>query len=148
MIYQLVYWSKSAYPFSEKELDDLLVKARIYNNSVEITGFLLFGENTFFQVLEGDEQAVKSLYYDKIAKDDRHQETHVVGEWLTDKRQFGDWSMGYQKLGDPSEIEGFRDVSSWRSFEFLENFDLVRKLMLSFACSHSIHQDSVMRSAS
>ena len=91
----LVYISKAKYTFSEKELEELLDKARKNNKPLGITGLLIYAGNRFLQVLEGDPVVVNDLV-EKIKKDPRHSHLVVVSSELTEKRHFADWSMGFQ----------------------------------------------------
>ena len=52
-IYQLVYISAANHEFTEKELHELLSKARKNNESYGITGMLLYHQGSFIQALEG-----------------------------------------------------------------------------------------------
>ena len=54
---------------------------------------LLFKEDNFMQILEGEEVEVMKLY-ETISKDPRHQRVSLVDKGEIDRRQFGDWSRG------------------------------------------------------
>ncbi|OYP38244.1 BLUF domain-containing protein [Rhodopirellula sp. MGV] len=93
-LFQLVYVSAATKTFADTELEQLLIGARQTNHAFQITGVLLFVDNTFFQVLEGDCQAVRALY-EKIACDPRHSNVLVIAESIVNERNFGDWNMGF-----------------------------------------------------
>ena len=76
-IHQIVYISAAEHAFTDAELKELLFKARKNNDSLEISGMLLFHKGSFIQALEGDKDKVNSLY-SKIANDKRHSETRVL----------------------------------------------------------------------
>ena len=96
-LYQLIYQSLSLVPFQEAELDALLARSRAYNRSRHITGILLHtADGRFFQALEGDEQAVRHLYYSRIVADPRHCDCRVVNEGPCLRRSFSDWTMGFR----------------------------------------------------
>lgn len=62
------------------------------DDGVPRPGALLVTEGWFVQALEGEEQAVRSLY-EHIARDGRHEQVAVVDEQNVDGRAFGRWSM-------------------------------------------------------
>ena len=68
---QITYISSSARPINQNGLEDILVKSRKNNNEIGITGMLIYHNDTFLQVLEGDEEKVDTLM-SKIKKDGRH----------------------------------------------------------------------------
>jgi hypothetical protein len=99
-MYSLVYVSSATAPMPKDELLELLSKAREHNSSKDITGLLLYKDGNFMQMLEGDEQAVTSLYQ-RIELDPRHRGAIVLLKDDTDARQFPDWSMGFRDLTSP-----------------------------------------------
>jgi hypothetical protein len=107
-MFHLVYVSSAVKPFSQSQLVELLVKARKNNSQRGITGMLLYKDGNFMQVLEGEETAVRELY-DIIHQDPRHTGTIVLLEEELSKPQFGDWSMGFRNLADPTvqSLPGF-----------------------------------------
>ena len=109
---QLVYVSAAAVPFADAELEDLLALARENNSSLSVTGILLFTDQTFFQVLEGDRNVVQQLY-EKIALDRRHNNVLLLAKREIGERNFGDWSMGFVRdRKEISELPGFVDFFS------------------------------------
>ncbi|MCA9211437.1 MAG: BLUF domain-containing protein [Planctomycetales bacterium] len=93
-IYQLVYVSAATVPFSQADLEQLLSRARVNNASLDITGVLLFIDGTFFQVLEGSQENVNSLY-EQIELDERHIEKLVLVRRIIPQRNFAEWRMGF-----------------------------------------------------
>ncbi len=71
---------------------------------------LLYIDETFFQVLEGNEESLHNLYK-KIELDERHTKVVKLIEEPIDKRTFSDWSMGYAKAtrAEFSTIPGLND---------------------------------------
>lgn len=91
---------------------DILNVARTNNASLDITGVLVRKRDIFFQILEGEESAVRSLI-EKIEKDSRHYEVDIIDERNVEERSFSDWSMGFASLEDNEsiyDIEGFNNV--------------------------------------
>ena len=73
---------------------------------------LLFVDQTFFQVLEGDPDVVQELY-EKIGRDQRHCNVLMLAKSEIEERNFGDWSMGFVRDRKAiAEIPGFIDFFS------------------------------------
>lgn len=96
-MHHLVYLSTASYPFSEKDLQDILHQSRNNNAAADITGMLLYHETSIIQVLEGEKLKIYALYL-KIMKDRRHNSiVKLIDEDIV-KRDFTDWSMGFKRL--------------------------------------------------
>jgi hypothetical protein len=122
---QLAYTSASLQVFTVPELITLLDRARDKNKRLGITGMLLYVENSFFQVLEGESEVVLPLYQE-IVLDPRHTSvTTVIAEPLPE-RAFPDWTMGFSTLSreDFLDIPGLNDFGT-ESFT-LTNLDDLR----------------------
>ena len=133
-IHQLVYISAAEQEFSEKELQELLEKARINNESLDVTGMLLFHEGSFIQALEGDEDKVEDLYK-KIGQDNRHSETRVLFRGEIEERDFDTWSMGFYRSHQTSNenLKGFHKfLKSGFRRKAKEDESLARKALLQF----------------
>ena len=91
-MYQLVYVSTAARPFKNPELAELLEKSRQNNAADGVTGMLLYHDGNFFQVLEGDYDAVSRVFR-RVERDPRHQAVSVIYEDEADKPAFNEWSM-------------------------------------------------------
>jgi len=101
-LYYLIYMSTASKPMTYDALTDLLSDARLHNVHNGITGMLLYQQDTFMQMLEGEEGDVRSLYA-RISQDKRHKGLHIVHEGHTDKRIFDDWSMGFVNMDKAGE---------------------------------------------
>ena len=71
----LAYSSIGTHHFEQSELVDLLTFARDFNSRNGLTGMLLYVDESFFQILEGDPKTLHDLYF-RIEQDTRH--THVI----------------------------------------------------------------------
>ena len=94
MTYQVIYSSMAAEHLTMPDLESILVDAREGNKRRGITGALVFVEDVFLQILEGDRDAVQSLM-SSIEKDPRHSELHVISESEIDQPMFTAWKMAY-----------------------------------------------------
>jgi hypothetical protein len=113
----------------------LLTEARRINTSRDLTGLLLHRDRSFYQVLEGAEDAVRQTF-DSIEKDERHTAIDVLFEGEVDEREFPDWQMGFLNL-DGADVETLQGYSDFLSREdnakdFLENLSRGKRLALMF----------------
>jgi hypothetical protein len=105
-----IYSSRATSAFDEAELRQLLEVSRRNNASRGVTGMLLYVERSFFQVLEGDKDAVDATFK-IISTDPRHTRvTQIIREPLA-RRQFGEWTMGFatSSLAHFGELLGEND---------------------------------------
>lgn len=107
MVYYLLYYGVESFKFEQNNFDELLAQARERNESLGITGKLIYCEGTFIQVLEGDEGHVKDIYQ-SIEKDSRLIATKIVAEGLVGERYFKDWSMDFNQVS----LEAINELES------------------------------------
>ncbi|MGZ4954504.1 MAG: phosphate-starvation-inducible PsiE family protein [Methylobacter sp.] len=107
---RLTYASTAVTDFSSEKLLILLKTCRVNNGMNNITGILFYSHDTFFQVLEGDENVVDATF-EVIKKDIRHKDVTVIEKLPITERLFPYWNMGFEKLEDKelNEIEGLND---------------------------------------
>ena len=135
MLYHLGYVSTETRPMDGKELLRILKGARQSNEAAEVTGLLLHREDSFFQVLEGEEDTVRQVF-ERIERDPRHDRIKVLFEGPIEAREFADWRMGFVDLDgvDLKNLPGFSDFLSddAEPRRFLEEFTQVKRLFLLF----------------
>ena len=108
-MYQVIYASAAAVPFSESDLSTLLLRARANNQRLGITGLLLYHEGSFLQALEGDEGAVGALF-STISGDKRHDHIVMLLARELDERYFAGWQMGFVSTSSIAKtLPGFSD---------------------------------------
>lgn len=96
-LYHLLYHSQALVPFDTPALRALLEQARVFNRENHISGLLLHTpDGRFLQIMEGEEAAVRALYYDHIVADLRHHRCRVLGAGPCPERSFADWNMGFR----------------------------------------------------
>lgn len=86
-MFQLVYASTATKRFSPDELFELLPQYREKNARLRITGLLLYKLGAFMQLLEGNEDTVRSLY-DTISEDPLHYNVNTLLTISVKRRQF------------------------------------------------------------
>jgi hypothetical protein len=103
-MYQIVYISEAAVPFSTGDLRKLLAVARRKNVIQGVTGMLVYRNNQFLQVLEGDAPDVITTY-DRIAKDPRHHNLLALHRGYSDVgKTFRETSMGFHSIALTSDL--------------------------------------------
>lgn len=106
-LYYLVYLSKSRQLMKQDDLILLLDESKKNNDSLGITGMLLYLESyfldsyggRFIQVLEGKKENVIELYT-IIKNDERHFGLLVLNEGSLKTRYFENWAMGFRSLDE------------------------------------------------
>lgn len=138
MTYQLLYTSRAARPLGDADLAAILMASRDRNADRDITGLLLYGEQHFFQLLEGAEDAVRALFA-RIRTDRRHEALTVIATRQLDRRGFPGWSMGFRSVGgrDVANLPGFHDLRRLEDLDRLPANDdaLFRVMRAMFAAN-------------
>ncbi|MBF6648217.1 phosphate-starvation-inducible PsiE family protein [Methylobacter sp. BlB1] len=113
---RLIFASTALKDWNAEELLGLLKICRTNNSARDITGALIYLHRTFFQILEGDEQAVDETF-EKIQKDMRHKDVTQIERKPIAERDFPYWSMGFEKL-DEHDLNTFKDFPHFFDKEF------------------------------
>ena len=71
------------------EINDILTSAKQRNKSLGISGVLFLRGTTFFQTIEGPEDAVRSVFQSILA-DERHNDLYVLIDEAIDEREYLD----------------------------------------------------------
>jgi hypothetical protein len=113
---------------------NLLQKARVENERLQLTGMLLYSDGNFFQVLEGEPDSVDGMYK-KLHLDKRHHQLTMVVREPIAKRYFADWSMGFSSVTpeELSEVDGLNDFFHDGSCFVGLDSDRAKKLLAAFA---------------
>ncbi len=96
-MYELIYTSVGQKIFSSFDLLEILEQARNNNIKLNITGMLVYKDQEFAQILEGEKETVKNLY-EKIRNDPRHTSVKVFHEDEIHNRYFSEWSMAFAEI--------------------------------------------------
>lgn len=130
----MVYVSAATKPFTQTDLQELLLKARTHNSSVGVTGLLLYHKLSFFQILEGQAEEVSKLF-SRIERDPRHHRVMLLSRKDAAERNFGAWSMGFVAV-EPAAANppGFVRLLEARSsfLDLQDDSKLVAKLIDGF----------------
>lgn len=102
----LTYESRAAKAPTEAELNALVEAARVRNQSLGVTGMLLYDKGRFLQTLEGPVDGLGQVWA-SIQRDERHTGIEVLTQHLVGARLFSQWSLlHYRKLEKP--VQGLR----------------------------------------
>jgi diguanylate cyclase (GGDEF)-like protein len=91
-LYFLLYISESVAPLSAHQLERLLHRTRANNAEAGITGCLLYEDERFMQMLEGERGAVLDTF-ERIRENHLHTGVRVVMQGPARRRVFTHWSM-------------------------------------------------------
>lgn len=118
-MHSLVYRSQAIDTFAVSDIYKMLSDAREFNSRHNITGCLLYHNNQFLQLLEGEEKEVEKLFK-RISKDARHHDLEIICEERGFSRLFNDWNMAFHDYGQNGssanlklgQIDGFFEKSN------------------------------------
>ena len=103
--FRLVYRSHSRVAADGRRaaLASIFDVARANNAELQVTGALLVTDHYFVQTLEGEEGRVRALF-ERIRRDERHDEVIVVEEESPAERVFGRWAMARVSAAGGADI--------------------------------------------
>ena len=134
-MFTLVYVSSAAKPFTQAELAELLATSRANNESLGISGMLLYKDGNFMQALEGEEQQVLALNT-KISHDPRHHGFMILLREHQAQRVFPEWSMAFRDLNseEVKRLPGFNEFMNinLKDRVFFDEPSRAQRLLLTF----------------
>lgn len=130
---RIVYVSAEKASFDPESIRNLLIKARNNNVRIGVTGLLIYHKGSFFQLLEGEQNAVEDLY-DRISNDPRHERVIKLLKEPIEERSFASWSMGYADSTHPvfDSVDGLNDFFEEQRCLIDLRSKTARKLLHSF----------------
>jgi hypothetical protein len=128
-MYRLIYVSSACQSLTADEISELL-DVSITNNALRnITGFLIYAEGEFIQILEGKKVDVEFIF-DKILNDNRHHGIKVLVRENIKRRSFETWSMGFKAM-HPHELKPIDHSSPTTNVKTLAKYKIAVKLYQS-----------------
>lgn len=91
-MFRLIYKSKSLVEIDQETVKDIIQQSQEMNKKDKISGALLATRAHFFQVLEGDFEAVNRTFF-RIVTDPRHEKIQLIWFGPMHKRLFEGWVM-------------------------------------------------------
>lgn len=112
-VFRLFYRSSTSMDRENRpaELEEIFELSRRKNADLGLSGALLVWEDTFVQVLEGDETTVRDLYA-TIAADPRHENVVLLDTESVDDRVFGRWSMAHVSDHEGADLPAARGAEA------------------------------------
>lgn len=140
-MHHLIYFSRATQAFADQQLQDLLTQARLRNAALGITGILLYGNDQFVQVLEGEEQAVLDTY-ERICRDPRHRAVTLFANKAIAVRSYEGWGMYFHPMGPATlrELVGLVKPAELAQALLRPNLGQADKHMLQLLCSFVLPQ--------
>jgi hypothetical protein len=138
-LYHLIYQSQALATFSVSELTELMQQSYAYNMACGLTGMLLHAPNgQFLHILEGDADAVRYLYYRRIATDPRHEHLVVLGEGPSTTQVFPDWCMSFRAGPEALGLPGYvtPGTAYFRMCNLVQAPPELLRLLLDFAIGY------------
>lgn len=105
------------------ELTNILAEARQFNFNNRIHGVLLYGNNTFYQCIEGPKSKIDQLY-EMLLKDKRHKQIKQLSYHDISVGRFDAWQMKYVLLND--EIKEFfndKEIGQFNPYKLQEGME-------------------------
>jgi hypothetical protein len=99
MFKQIIYCSKLLPEYDLKEVYKILKTARSRNPELGLSGYLIYADGYFLQILEGVKAPLNSLM-SKIYADPRHTDIKIIQEDDIKFLDFEKWAMGFANLVD------------------------------------------------
>lgn len=104
----------------------LLAHSFLNNQKHNITGLLIYKNNQFSQVIEGDERSIEAIWI-KIKLDSRHKDIQLLSKEPIAIRSFTKWSMFFPE--SEKVIEYFPEmVGAVQDLEISDNHPLYKIL--------------------
>lgn len=102
---QIVYTSRAAAGVSGAGVFDIVATSARNNPGREVTGFLIFSDGEFLQLIEGPPNQLDRLLA-TLRTDLRHRDLEVLSRRPVAQRTFANWQMRRfdTDLGDPATI--------------------------------------------
>ncbi|HMT35789.1 MAG: BLUF domain-containing protein [Bacteroidetes bacterium] len=108
-IYQLSYVSTGCDSLRYEDIKNILESSNKNNSQDHITGILVYCNKHFFQIIEGNREAILEIF-NKILIDSRHDNVIKIQEGYIDKRQFESWNMAFKSYNkELKDLDNFNN---------------------------------------
>ena len=90
----IVYVSRRSCELDDQALMDLQACCIERNEELGLSGAMILGRDSYFQVLEGPDEQVTAMF-EQIKKDSRHHDIKVLSETYIATQSFEGWAMKF-----------------------------------------------------
>ena len=111
MIKSLLYISSPSQYLNNQEIHGILEHAQVKNSENNITGFLLYNNNLFVQLLEGLDTVIMETY-ERISNDLRLSHLIVLSNAISDNRGFDGYYSGFNVFNSEDVLNDFKEYIS------------------------------------
>ncbi|SHI76721.1 BLUF domain-containing protein [Aquimarina spongiae] len=94
MFLTICYISNASEKLTDQDIETLLLDAKVFNNQNNISGILIYSDFTFFQVIEGEYNIIKSLF-ERIEQDYRHYNILKILEIKSEKKEYHKYNTNF-----------------------------------------------------
>ncbi|MDO6738660.1 BLUF domain-containing protein [Wenyingzhuangia sp. 2_MG-2023] len=108
-MYELVYESFASLNLNNEKISEILETARKFNKENNVSGCLIYHNDKFIQILEGDQKTIETLF-SSIKKDIRHHNILLFHKGPIKERNFNLWNMAYIDLSTAKEDKIEREL--------------------------------------
>ena len=132
MLYSICYVSSITDILEDLIIKDLFSDFVYKNIQNNISGILLYNAGNFLQYLEGNEQEIKALYYNKICNDYRHKNPIVILEKKIDKLYFSGFEAGYTSIIEQNQVKNLKSYLKLLKYLDSTEMEVLSKTVNSF----------------
>jgi hypothetical protein len=137
-IFQLVYISRAHENICYSDIDRILESARLHNRQNNLTGLLIFKDEHFLQIIEGEQSKVMETF-GRIVKDRRGHHVRVLTESFGESRIFNRWPLAFHDADiDPNMNALMNDLFSLAQNKGKEEKKIILQILENFrrGCCH------------
>lgn len=98
-MFEVAYISEASSSLAPDEVFKIIETSARNNLRDDLTGFLIFADNRFFQVIEGPPASIDALM-DRLKSDARHSSIEIISRREINERSFPRWRMERVKVSD------------------------------------------------
>ena len=131
MLYTLCYVSSCKNNLTVKDLEHLFRVNKRNNTEHDVSGILIYNNGNFLQILEGDQDMVKTLFK-KITRDSRHRNLIPLINNPIEERIFHDYDSGFIQFENPKKRQELHNYISWLKEAEIKNVDKVIQIVENF----------------
>ncbi len=121
-IYHLSYVSTGCDCLKYDDIKGILEQSQENNKLLNITGILIYCNKHFFQILEGEKNAILKVF-ENILVDRRHDNVIKIQEGYINERNFKSWNMAFKSYN--KELKQLDDFNNEQFYSYLKEISSV-----------------------